>query len=160
MINIKNMIDMQVELDKTIFEKFNLNYESTMVERKLALIVELAELANEIRSFKYWSIKPSSDFETIIEEFSDCIHFALSFKIALGDDKYEFDIPNVDESINALFEKLFMLVSNYQFDDKINDIIELLFVIAGKLPGISAEKIVEAYNAKNKKNFERQENDY
>jgi dimeric dUTPase (all-alpha-NTP-PPase superfamily) len=51
--NFKIIVAQQKKLDKEILTKFNRNYENTLNERKLALLVELSELANEIRSFKY-----------------------------------------------------------------------------------------------------------
>jgi dimeric dUTPase (all-alpha-NTP-PPase superfamily) len=44
---------MQEKLDLDIFQKFSKTYGETFAQRKLALLVELAELANEVRSFKY-----------------------------------------------------------------------------------------------------------
>jgi dimeric dUTPase (all-alpha-NTP-PPase superfamily) len=51
--NFSNIIAEQRKLDNEIMNKFEKNYEITFKERKLALLVELSELANEIRSFKY-----------------------------------------------------------------------------------------------------------
>lgn len=53
----------------------------------LALLVEIGELANETRCFKYWSNKPASEREVILEEYVDGLHFILSIGIDLGIDK-------------------------------------------------------------------------
>jgi dimeric dUTPase (all-alpha-NTP-PPase superfamily) len=52
-IDFTRIIESQHDLDRDIFLKHNTNYSDTFVERKLALLVELGELANEVRSFKY-----------------------------------------------------------------------------------------------------------
>jgi dimeric dUTPase (all-alpha-NTP-PPase superfamily) len=52
-LNFLDIVIQQEELDREILLKYNLNYKETFQERKLALLVELGELANEIRSFKY-----------------------------------------------------------------------------------------------------------
>lgn len=41
--------------------------------------MEFGELANETRCFKYWSIKPMSDKEVILEEYIDCLFMILCF---------------------------------------------------------------------------------
>ncbi len=51
-----------------------------LLKRDLALTIELAELANETRCFKYWSSKGPSEREVILEEFVDSIHFLLSLR--------------------------------------------------------------------------------
>jgi dimeric dUTPase (all-alpha-NTP-PPase superfamily) len=50
----------------------------------LALMVETSEMANEIRSFKYWSKKERSPDDVILEEFVDVLHFYLSIANQLG----------------------------------------------------------------------------
>ncbi len=56
-------------------------------KKMLALLVEIGELANETRCFKYWSNKPASEREVILEEYVDGLHFILSIGIDLGIDK-------------------------------------------------------------------------
>jgi dimeric dUTPase (all-alpha-NTP-PPase superfamily) len=52
-IDFSRIVEQQAELDKGIFLKHNTNYSNTFQERKLATLVELGELANEVKSFKY-----------------------------------------------------------------------------------------------------------
>jgi dimeric dUTPase (all-alpha-NTP-PPase superfamily) len=52
-INLNEIIIKQDELDREILLNSNTNYSDTFNERKLAILVELGELSNEIRSFKY-----------------------------------------------------------------------------------------------------------
>jgi dimeric dUTPase (all-alpha-NTP-PPase superfamily) len=51
--NLQDIFVMQKQLDEEIFTRYSKTYGDTFAQRKLALIVELAELANEVRSFKY-----------------------------------------------------------------------------------------------------------
>lgn len=46
---------MQDKLDRTINNNHNLHKEDLYVRKKIALLVELGELANELRFFKFWS---------------------------------------------------------------------------------------------------------
>jgi dimeric dUTPase (all-alpha-NTP-PPase superfamily) len=52
-INLKDIIESQIILDETIQNKHGTTYAKVMEELKLALFVELGELANEVRSFKF-----------------------------------------------------------------------------------------------------------
>ena len=71
----------------TVLQK-NMTYNRKIVKRKmLALLVEIGELANETRCFKYWSNKPASERGVILEEYVDGLHFILSIGIDLGIDK-------------------------------------------------------------------------
>lgn len=54
------LFDMQRALDKFIEETQNIN-KDVFNEKGLALLVELGELANETRCFKFWSTKGPSE---------------------------------------------------------------------------------------------------
>src|SRR5699024_11074132 len=63
--------------DKYIEENNDLANTDIFEAKYLALLVELGELANETRCFKFWSKKPGSDRAVILEEFVDNLHFIL-----------------------------------------------------------------------------------
>jgi dimeric dUTPase (all-alpha-NTP-PPase superfamily) len=52
-INVNDILKLQSKLDATIHNKHHVNYKSVYEELKLALLVELGELANEVKSFKF-----------------------------------------------------------------------------------------------------------
>jgi dimeric dUTPase (all-alpha-NTP-PPase superfamily) len=52
-LKLDDIIESQKILDQTIQVRHNTSYEKTLAELKLALFVELGELANEVRSFKF-----------------------------------------------------------------------------------------------------------
>lgn len=52
-INLSTLFKQQEKFDKYIHKKYKLSYKRVYNEIKLALFVELAELANEIKSFKF-----------------------------------------------------------------------------------------------------------
>ncbi|GHU47315.1 hypothetical protein FACS1894218_1460 [Bacilli bacterium] len=52
-INLRGIIDTQKILDKSIHDNHHVTYDLIYLELKLALFVELAELANEVKSFKF-----------------------------------------------------------------------------------------------------------
>ena len=77
-MNLQNLFVMQEKLDNHIMEEHNLYGKTLFSEKLLALQVEIAELANETRCFKFWSNKGPSSKETILEEYVDCLHFILT----------------------------------------------------------------------------------
>jgi dimeric dUTPase (all-alpha-NTP-PPase superfamily) len=52
-IDLNEILIEQDKLNRSIFEKHQIIFKQVEGEIKLALLVELGELANEIRSFKY-----------------------------------------------------------------------------------------------------------
>lgn len=73
-MNFKKLFNMQQQLDNRIKEEHNIHTESLFDRKILALQVELGELANETRCFKFWSKKPSAQWNIILEEYVDGIH--------------------------------------------------------------------------------------
>jgi len=55
MINLAKLFETQKLLDKRIVDEHNLHGHDLLPQKILALQVELAELANEWREFKFWS---------------------------------------------------------------------------------------------------------
>ena len=88
---------MQKELDKAILSSRNTTYEKTFSSRSLAYLVELAEFANEVRDFKYWSNKKASARDILIEEYIDGIHFIVAQGIYFScKEIYEVEKSNLD----------------------------------------------------------------
>lgn len=111
-MELKEFYKMQEELDNYIAKTKNLeNIDKRQLISNviLALQVEIAELANELRVFKYWSNKKDYSREKALEEYVDILHFFLSL---------------------------------------------------GNRLGFTPEEIEQAYIAKNRENFNRQNNGY
>lgn len=116
-INIKELYDLQRDLDVEIAKNHNVSYESTHSKRLLALIVEIGELANETRCFKFWSSKGPSPKERIMDEYADGLHFLLSLGIPLGATKFEYEINKSNEEltiqIHNVYKACIALLDNY-----------------------------------------------
>ena len=82
-LETKKLYEIQDTLDRRIFENHDVTREDTTIRRILALLVEVGELANETRCFKFWSSKAPSEKAVILEEYVDGIHFLLSLGIDL-----------------------------------------------------------------------------
>jgi dimeric dUTPase (all-alpha-NTP-PPase superfamily) len=53
LVDLTDIFEIQKKLDAYIHLHHNVNYGMVFNELKLALIVELSELANDVRSFKF-----------------------------------------------------------------------------------------------------------
>lgn len=159
---LSSLYDMQKELDKEIMDLHHINYPSTRNKRILALYVEIGELANATRVFKFWSNKTKMDDEKILDEYADGLHFFLSLGVDIN---YTLDRIEVDESrlsITDQFLNIYHLIDLFNEDQNEVMYIEAFKSFLALLPllGYSSEQMKEAYFKKLKVNHERQENNY
>ena len=79
-MEFKDLLEKQRQLDEFITKKHDplMKQRDFLVYRLLALQVEVSELANSTRSFKYWSDKGPESKERVIDEYADVLHFLLS----------------------------------------------------------------------------------
>lgn len=148
----------QEKLDKYIKDKTTLNDDKYWSDRIIALNVELNELSNEIRFFKYWSNKPQSSKEVILDEFVDCIHFALSLGNTIGAKNLVFSMNDMKRPIQIIYfdisKKIIELNSNKDvnlFKSLLNNILEIAWYL-----GYDMNDVQNAYDIKNKVNYDRQ----
>jgi dimeric dUTPase (all-alpha-NTP-PPase superfamily) len=156
-MNLSKLFQMQKVLDDRVVKEHGLEGKYLFDHKLMALKVELAELANEIRIFKYWSKKPPSPKEVVLEEFSDVLHFMLSLGLERKWDRF---IDTIDykpylefepfENLLQLFENSFISSGHYLNAWK-------HFLALGIQLGFTEQEIVGAYMKKNRKNHERQD---
>ncbi|BAQ11716.1 dutpase [Bacillus sp. OxB-1] len=160
-MQLPKLFTMQRELDS--FIQSNRKAGDVFEEKGLALLVELAELANETRCFKFWSTKGPSERAVILEEYVDSIHFLLSLGIEKGFDTLG-NWPNerVEGSLTQLFLKTAASIDKFLHEltmDRYEQVWSHYGAIAREL-GFSHEDILSAYIEKNEENFNRQRNGY
>jgi dimeric dUTPase (all-alpha-NTP-PPase superfamily) len=162
-MNISKLMEMQAALDEHIQSKHDLGAED-LVERKiLALLVELGELANETRCFKFWSLKGPSDKETILAEYVDGIHFILSLGIERG---FVPEVPSAQkmhqEDLTVQFTAIYGYISEFrtQLTESSYQKVFTAYLHLGELLGFSAADVEKAYVSKNEVNYERQKQGY
>ncbi|KGR83270.1 dUTP diphosphatase [Lysinibacillus odysseyi] len=160
-MDFKQLFKMQRELDAFIEETQNITYD-VFQEKGLALLVELAELANETRCFKFWSTKGPSERSVILEEFVDSIHFLLSLGNMRSLTVEQW--PKVEEKaeLTPLFIETTVATTSF-ISIPTQESYNKLWCFYGKLAynlGFTEEDILDAYLAKNEKNYERQRSGY
>lgn len=161
-IYIQDLMKIQNELDTRIFTIHQTSRSQTRNDRILALLVEVGELANETRCFKYWSTKKASADEVIFEEFSDVVHFALSLGIDLDFKDEEVHFEKSSLSLNDQFHRVYACIHQFSKSQEKEDYVHMMqtiFTLADSL-GLDAEGIRERYLLKNKKNHQRQDDHY
>lgn len=164
-MNLEKLFEMQKGLDQHIEEQHNLQNEDLFDRKVLALLVELGELANETRCFKFWSLKPASAKEVILEEFVDGIHFILSLGIVAGFTAETIQLteaPPQTESLTEQFLTTYAKIEQFRSSRTkatYQEMFQACLNIA-QLLGFSAVEIEQAYMKKNEVNYERQQQGY
>jgi len=165
-MNWDQLYKTQKELDTYIIKKQAIPTEQKVfLDKILALFVELGELANETRCFKFWSKKERNEREVILEEFVDGVHFILSLGLDKGfrysgevvQQKLEEEAPET-----TLFTNVFNACTFFQASptkENYNHLFHSYLRLANKL-GFEEEDIEYAYQKKNEINYKRQDTGY
>ncbi|WP_078595092.1 dUTP diphosphatase [Evansella clarkii] len=166
-MDFSELFTMQKKLDDYIETKHGLQNEQLLERKLLAFHVELAELANETRCFKFWSEKGPSPEDVILEEYVDGIHFILSVGLEQGfqeENNYNFPIIEKKEGAELVqyFYKVIDAVSRHQKEATRLSFRELFdaYLHTGAALGFTEEQILAAYYNKNEVNHERQNQGY
>lgn len=178
-MNIAKMFQMKQILRDRIGYKKNDRFDKLI----LALLVELGELANEWRGFKFWSSnqKPRTKavrvpsmmeedkeyYNPMLEEFVDGLHFILEIGLEIGINDFQpKKLISCQKKVTSMdFSCIYYLVSQLDLTvlwvDKSN--YHRLFnnyLHLGEKLGFSWEQIEQAYMDKNAVNHQRQEQGY
>ena len=153
---------MQRKLDNRICREHGLEGMNLVPSKILALQVELGELANETRCFKFWSNKGPSRREIILEEYVDCLHFILSIGLESG--LTDIDLVKIDNDNNLTdqFQNIFARIVAFRYEPTPNNYRRLFdhFLLLGSKLGFTEKKIYLAYLEKNRVNHQRQDEGY
>lgn len=161
-MSIERLFMMQKQLDDRIKKEHQLEKTDVYEEKVLALLVELGELANETRCFKYWSQKGPSEKDVILEEYVDGVHFILSLGLEKGWTCPVIAKQVTNQTVTELFLTVYECVLQMkQTDDKkIYNALFTNFLSLGTALGFTKDEIVQAYFNKNEKNHVRQDEGY
>ncbi|NSL51533.1 dUTP diphosphatase [Calidifontibacillus erzurumensis] len=160
---LKRLFALQRELDTRIEKEHGLENQDLMDKKILALLVELGELANETRCFKYWSKKPAAKREVILEEYVDGIHFILSIGLNLAiEDQLQLVEQTEKRDLVQQFHYVFDSIAAFRKEINMKNYQSIFaeYILLGKLLGFSVEEIEKAYKMKNEVNHKRQDQGY
>ncbi|MEG0977746.1 MAG: dUTP diphosphatase [Bacilli bacterium] len=162
MFNLEKLFIEQEKLDKEILKLHNVTYETTKGRRFLAFLVELGELANATRSFKFRSLKPAEEKCRIVDEFADGLHFILSLGLSFNYRFNEIEEINTCSNINEQFLYVYSLLDSFRISEDYEDYISLFkeFLGLSTLLNLTKEDVMNGYISKLNVNYERQNNKY
>lgn len=158
------LYDMQKNLDTYIETNHPIDRQAGFSKKYLALLVELGELANETRCFKFWSNKPPSDEVTILEEYVDVLHFILSLGIEKGY-RYgtiteEKQMPDKDITYHVIdLFKACTTFGDVPTEEAYNQMVDT-YLALGRGLGFGEKAIEDMYFKKNTTNYHRQDTGY
>ncbi|SFH91712.1 Dimeric dUTPase, all-alpha-NTP-PPase (MazG) superfamily [Tindallia magadiensis] len=152
----------QRELDLFIQKNHQLENESLTDRKILAFQVELGELANETRCFKFWSHKTASSKEVILEEYVDGLHFLLSLGLEMDYRFNELEPGSICEDEIRQFLSVYHAVSQFEKerDEAAFHHLFQSFLSLGEKLGFTRAEVMESYLAKNEVNHQRQDEGY
>jgi dimeric dUTPase (all-alpha-NTP-PPase superfamily) len=161
-MKLENLFSLQKELDIKILKQKDLQGRPLLQKKLLALQVEIGELANETRCFKYWSDKKPSAKEVILEEYVDCLHFILSIGLEKEYAEISVDVKHVESPLTDQFLNLFIDINDFIICSSKDHYVTLFedFLNLGLSLHFSIEDIENGYLKKNIVNHERQHNGY
>lgn len=154
---LKELLEMQRVLDESIFKEHGIT-EYPLENMKLALFDELGELLHEFPTeYKHWKKSAVDNREKGLEEYVDCLHFALSITNYFYISDENLPIYNEWHEKWNLFMMLQEIVTDiYEFE---SFVLGDLFRI-GNYFGFTWEEIYSTYKKKNAINYERLRNNY
>jgi dimeric dUTPase (all-alpha-NTP-PPase superfamily) len=166
LMDMKRLFAMQKELNNRIVREHGLEHADLLEKRRLAFLVELGELANETRCFKYWSKRPASSRETILEEYVDGLHFVLSIGLDVDiahmglaeEGRLEREADKLE--LTRLFLSLYRWGSQEHFSQEEFYCFAEEFLKLGVMLGFQYTEVEDAYLKKNLVNHERQNTGY
>lgn len=162
-MNISNLFELQRILDEHIREQHNLYGVPLLSKKVLALNVEIGELANETRCFKFWSDKKASSKDIILEEYVDCLHFILTIGLEKNfEDISSIVTKDIDYEVTEQFLNLYIDINDFVVCSSKDHYITLFedFLGLGKALGFTEEEITQGYLRKNDINHKRQDEGY
>ena len=161
-IDLTFMLAEQAKLDAHIQQQHQVSYASTREKRLLALYVEVGEMINETKTFKFWSKKPSAEKPIILDEYADGLHFLLSLSIEAGSSKNLYDIKPVTKTLTQATIDVFESISDLSraFSKGALENAFQYYLNLIPLLGFTSEEVVEAYFKKLGVNYTRQKNAY
>lgn len=160
-MQFRQLFEKQRQLDRFIEENQHVQ-KDVFDEKSLALLVELIELANETRCFKFWSTKGPSERAVLLEEFVDSVHFMLSLGNMRGFLLEEWPFLKEKQELTETFLNTTQTILSFlqhQTEENYRAMWEQYSLIAYNL-NFTIDDVLQAYELKNEKNYERQRNGY
>ena len=161
-IELEPLFQAQAKLDATIAENHNITYKTTRHRRLMACLVEIGELANATRCFKYWSNKGPEADDIILDEYADGLHFFLSLGIDIQTSKRSYNVTKHEDNTTDQFLMIYHRLDEFRKKQDDTSYIRAFQAFLNLLPllGYKWKQLEEAYYKKLGVNYNRQETNY
>jgi len=187
-MTLTELFQIQKKLDERIIKEHGLEGRDLLDKKILSLQVEIGELCQNWRGFKFWSKdqEPRTKAERpvfdesigehvfvkvnpLLEEYVDCLHFILSIGTELKSEhvrwfkngkSIDFSYSSITDQFNRLFEIVGEVNVSTDYECEEYEELFYTFIALGVLLRLDWEQIEQAYMDKNKINIERQNNGY
>ena len=152
----------QGKLDATIAQNHGISYKTTRHRRLMACLVEIGELANATRCFKYWSNKGPEADDIVLDEYADGLHFFLSLGIDIGTSKKSYNITKHEDNLTDQFLMVYHRLDEFRKKQDDSSYIKAFQAFLNLLPllGYKWKQLEAAYYKKLGVNYNRQETNY
>ena len=161
-IDLSNLYKKQAELDQRIADNHHVTYQTTRKRRTLALFVEIGELANATRCFKYWSNKSSEPLDIVLDEYADGLHFFLSLGIDIKTNKMQYNYTKHADNLTEQILEVYRLAAIFYKKQDEKSYIKAFQAFINIVPLLKVRwpSIEKAYYKKLGENYSRQDNNY
>lgn len=161
-IELQELFIAQEKLDATIAENHHITYQTTRHRRLMACLVEIGELANATRCFKYWSNKGSEEDDIVLDEYADGLHFFLSLGIDIKTSKRSYNITKHEDNLTDQFLMVYHRLDEFRKKQDDKTYIKAFQAFLNLLPllGYRWKQLEKAYYKKLDVNYNRQESNY
>ena len=161
-LELSELFIAQAKLDAHIQTQHNVDYASTRLKRILALLVELGEMINETRVFKFWSKKGPSEKAIILDEYADGIHFLLSLGLDIASSKRLYTIEPLTSDLVGQILNVYQAVIQFYQQPTVASFEEAFSLYLACIPllGFTPEEVIEGYFKKLGVNYTRQHTNY
>ena len=161
-IELEELFKAQAKLDQTIADNHHISYQTTRHRRIMACLVEIGELANATRCFKYWSNKGKESDEIVLDEYADGLHFFLSLGVDIKTSKRSYNLTKHLDDTTDQFLLIYRRLDEFYKKQDDRSYIKAFQAFLNLLPllGYKWPELREAYYKKLGVNYNRQETNY
>ena len=161
-IELSELFIAQEQLDLTIAKNHGITYKTTRHRRLMACLVEIGELANATRCFKYWSNKGPESDEIVLDEYADGLHFFLSLGVDIQTSKKVYNLTKHEADTTDQFLLIYHRLDEFRKKQDDASYIRAFQAFLNLLPllGYKWKDLKEAYYKKLGVNYNRQETNY
>ena len=161
-IDLEELFQAQEQLDLAIAQNHDITYATTRHRRFMACYVEIGELANATRCFKYWSNKGAEEDEIVLDEFADGLHFFLSLGVDIKTSKRSYNLTKHMDNLTDQFLEVYHRLDVFRKKQDDVSYIKAFQAFLNLLPlmGYKWKQLRDAYYKKLGVNYKRQENNY